>query len=101
MKGALCNEGVVVFPPKVARLVQSGSNHAYSLELRLRVGYCLFIHRKRLGEELVRNLLVACLVGDLAAGDVQAEGHVVEAVDAGVEGREHAVHKFVQLLCLT
>lgn len=36
------------------------------------------------------------LVGNLTAGDKETEGHVVETVDAGVQGREHGVDELVE-----
>lgn len=36
------------------------------------------------------------LVGNLTACDKETESHVVEAIDAGVEGGEHGVDEFVK-----
>lgn len=104
MQRALRNQCIVVLPAETPCAMQSPRNTADSLVLGSRIADALLVHRKRLREELVAHLLEACLVGDLARRQEQAEA---EFGDRGgerggarrgfcVEGGEEGVEEFVK-----
>jgi len=78
--------------------MQRRRNHAHGLELLPAIANALLVHGERLREELVRHLLVARLVGDLAGRDEEAEGEVGgrRGRGADVQCGEEGVGEFVE-----
>ena len=86
MQRAFSYERIIIFLGKVPSLMQCASNNANGLKLSTGIADGFFVHSECLGEEFVGNFLMVGLVRDLAACDEEAECHVVEAVDACIEG---------------
>ena len=95
VESALGDQGVVVLFAEPPRRVQGASDDADGLELGAGVGDGFFVDGKGLGKEFVGDFFEGGLVGDLAAGDEEAEAEVGGAV-ASVEGRDGGVHEFVE-----
>ena len=95
MERGLGDEGIIVLLAEPPRAMQRASDDADGLELGAGVGNGFFVDGEGLGEEFVGDFFEGGLVGDLAAGDEEAEAEVGGAI-AGVEGRDGGVHEFVE-----
>lgn len=65
VKRCLRNQGIVVVLAKHLRALQRANNKRNCLQLRAALGNAVFVHRKRLNVQVIREVLEAAFIGDL------------------------------------